>query len=45
MIHGKSREEVLAQLQEIIRRNNLQHLPHKVLFSTHCFKQRGAVYV
>lgn len=45
MIHGKSRESVLAQLDEIMERNGLQHYQRRVLFSTRCFKQRGAVYV
>jgi DNA-binding Lrp family transcriptional regulator len=45
MIHGKSRDTVLKQLQDIIQRHSLQHLQHQVLFSQHCFKQKGAVYV
>ncbi|MDP6452656.1 MAG: AsnC family protein [SAR202 cluster bacterium] len=44
MIHGTSREKVQDQLAEIISRKELD-FPHQVLFSTHCFKQRGAVYV
>jgi DNA-binding Lrp family transcriptional regulator len=44
MIHGKSREEVLAQLEWMVNRCGLQSLPHVVLFSLRRFKQRGAVY-
>ncbi|NCF18696.1 MAG: AsnC family protein [Haliea sp.] len=44
MIHGTSREEVTAQLEDIVSRRGLDY-PHQVLFSSKCFKQRGAVYV
>lgn len=44
MIHGKSREEVLAHLEWMVNRCGLQRLPHEVLFSRRRFKQRGAVY-
>ena len=44
MIHGKSREEVLAHLEWMINHCGLQTLPHEVLFSRRRFKQRGAVY-
>ncbi len=44
MIHGTCREEVTAQLEDIVSRHALDY-PHRVLFSSHCFKQRGAVYV
>lgn len=44
MIHGISRERVEAQLADIVARHNLD-FPHRVLFSSRCFKQRGAVYV
>lgn len=44
MIHGTSRDEVTAQLDEIVTRKGLDY-PHQILFSNHCFKQRGAVYV
>lgn len=45
MIHGKSREEVLAHLEWMVNHCGLQALPHDVLFSRRRFKQRGAVYV
>ena len=44
MIHGTSRDTVTAQLDDIVARKGLNY-PHHVLFSNHCFKQRGAVYV
>ncbi len=44
MIHGKSREEVLAHLEWMVNHCGLQTLPHEVLFSRRRFKQRGAVY-
>ncbi len=44
MIHGTCRDEVNAQLEDIVNRRGLDY-PHQVLFSSHCFKQRGAVYV
>lgn len=44
MIHGTSRATVIAQLQDIVTRKALDY-PHQLLFSKHCFKQRGAVYV
>lgn len=44
MIHGKSRDEVLAHLAHMIQSCGLQDLPHEVLFSKRRFKQRGAAY-
>ena len=44
MIHGTSRDTVTAQLEDIVSSKGL-HYPHQLLFSNHCFKQRGAVYV
>ena len=44
MIHGKSREQTLAQLEWMINHCGLQSLPHEVLFSLRRFKQRGAIY-
>jgi DNA-binding Lrp family transcriptional regulator len=45
MIHGKSRQRVLEQLQDMVERLELEAYPHDILFSNRCFKQRGAVYV
>ncbi len=44
MIHGKTREDVLSNLEWMVNRCGLQGLPHEVLFSRRRFKQRGAVY-
>lgn len=44
MIHGKSRDTVLAQLQQLIDTHALASFEYQVLFSRRCFKQRGAIY-
>ncbi|HWR88273.1 MAG TPA: AsnC family transcriptional regulator [Acidiferrobacterales bacterium] len=44
MIHGKTREDVLSNLEWMVNRCGLQSLPHEVLFSRRRFKQRGAMY-
>lgn len=44
MIHGKERERVLGTIEEIIRTQGLDGIPHQVLFSGRRFKQRGARY-
>lgn len=44
MIHGKNRQQVLAQLDTIRQRHNLQLIEQNVLFSTTAYKQRGAKY-
>lgn len=44
MIHGKTREQVLAQVAEAARKADLADRPRAVLFSRRCFKQRGACY-
>jgi len=44
MIHGKDRDDVLANIQLLAKRCNLNEIEHKVLFSTRRFKQRGAIY-
>ena len=44
MIHGKSKERVLEQLEQLLEACGLAHYPREVLFSRRCFKQRGAVY-
>ena len=43
MIHGKQRAIVVASIEDLRCRLELDH-DHDVLFSTHCFKQRGARY-
>ncbi len=45
MIHGKDRQDVLCNLQLIIHSCKVEHIPHSVLFSKQCFKQRGALYI
>ena len=44
MIHGKDRDDVLANIKLLAKRCNLDDVEHKVLFSTRRFKQRGAIY-
>lgn len=44
MVHGKSRDEVQQRTQEMIRVCRLQDIEFEILFSTRCFKQRGARY-
>ncbi len=43
MLHGKQRAEVLNKLKIMIKSHNI-HAKYEVLFSTKCFKQRGANY-
>lgn len=45
MIHGKSRPEVEAQVNQIVEELHLETYPSQVLFSTKAFKQRGARYL
>ena len=44
MIHGKSRQKVLDQIDSLEKHMGIQTLPHEVLFSGKRFKQRGAFY-
>ncbi|AUM12670.1 siroheme decarboxylase subunit beta [Ketobacter alkanivorans] len=44
MIHGKSRESVLTQLELLTRQYELQHIPRSILFSNQQFKQTGGHY-
>jgi len=44
MIHGKDRNMVLDKLDILIEQCKISHIPHLVLFSRRCFKQRGAIY-
>ncbi|SDI96772.1 Lrp/AsnC family transcriptional regulator [Billgrantia gudaonensis] len=41
MIHGTRREQVEAQLAEIVARQGLEAIPHSVLFSHRAYKQCG----
>ena len=44
MIHGRSRDEVRALIAQLNHETTLGMYPSTVLFSTRCFKQRGARY-
>lgn len=44
MIHGKDREDVLANIEILANSCNFDDVDYKVLFSTRRFKQRGAIY-
>ncbi len=44
MIHGQSREVVLANLRTLIEHCGLENIEHQALFSRRRFKQRGACY-
>lgn len=43
MIHARSRDEALSHLSSAEELPELAGVPHKVLFSTRCFKQTGAL--
>lgn len=45
MIHGQDRRRVEGQIRHLIDTCGIQDLPTATLFSTRCFKQRGARYV
>ncbi|MCK5878082.1 MAG: hypothetical protein KAG43_10640 [Candidatus Marithrix sp.] len=44
MIHGTDREIVLQKLDKLVKQCEMERFSHQVLFSKHCFKQRGAIY-
>ena len=44
MIHGKSREKVLQQIEQLIDSCAMENYAYEILFSQRCFKQRGAIY-
>jgi len=44
MIHGRDRETVLAQIEQLKREADLGEIDNAVLFSTRRFKQQGARY-
>jgi len=41
MVHGRSREEVVASVEQIARELGMVKYPHDVLFSTRLLKKRG----
>lgn len=45
MVHAKSRESALRILDSASRRARLDGIPRQVLFSSHCYKQTGALIV
>jgi hypothetical protein len=45
MIHGVSREGVVAQIAQLRAGCGLLAYPHAILFSRQRFKQRGACYL
>lgn len=45
MVHGQDRARVEAHIREIIETCHIKALPTATLFSTRCFKQRGARYL
>ncbi len=44
MIHGQDRKRVEAQIAQLTERCGIEDRPTATLFSTRCFKQRGARY-
>ena len=44
MIHGKNKDTVQNQLAQLIEQCGLETVEKQILFSSRCFKQRGAVY-
>ncbi|MEO5337469.1 MAG: AsnC family protein [Magnetospirillum sp. WYHS-4] len=44
MVHGRERDVVLGQVEELAETCGLAGVKREVLFSTRRFKQRGAVY-
>lgn len=44
MFHGRDREAVLATLAQLRQQPDFAGIPCEVLFSTRCFRQRGARY-
>ncbi len=45
MMHGRQREQVLERIEQLRVERNLAAYPCNVLFSTRCFRQRGAYYL
>lgn len=45
MIHGKSRENVMQLLQDMVDKNQWQDIPREILFSKRRFKQCAANYI
>ena len=43
MVHARARDDALAVLERLKALPPFSHVPHRVLFSTRCFKQTGAL--
>lgn len=41
MVHGRERTAVQAHIAELLAQHDLSEVPHRLLFSTRAFKQRG----
>jgi hypothetical protein len=44
MIHGRSRSDVEGQVRQAAKAAEIDAVPQALLFSTTCFKQRGAQF-
>lgn len=45
MVHGRNEQEVEEKTQLLVQQCGLEDIRHEILFSTRCFKQRGARYI
>jgi len=45
MIHGQDKDDVMSNLELMIKSCDVQGVRHELLFSSRCFKQRGAFYI
>jgi DNA-binding Lrp family transcriptional regulator len=45
MLHGHDRDDVMRNLAQMIDACQVGDMPHAILFSTACYKQRGAIYI
>ena len=44
MVHGKNRDLVLSQIDQVLTVNQYNDFPREILFSKQCLKQKGAAY-
>ena len=45
MIHGKNRDDVMAYIEQLVKKLALENTPYEILFSRQRFKQCGAHYI
>ncbi len=45
MVHGRNKQEVEEKTQLLVEQCGLDDIQHEILFSSRCFKQRGARYI